>query len=515
MKPLVTMRRALSDDGLLGLALPGPSWLPWRVVLMAARGEPLAPEELEIFVALTGRNVSPTHPVEELCAIAGRRGGKSRALSTFAVYIGALCDHSEVLASGERGLVSLLAPTQRQSRIDLGYCDGIITQSPELRQLVVNRTTDTLSLSNGIDIEVRSANFRMLRGVTCVAVLADEVAFFSDESSESANPDTEILNAVRPSLATTNGPLLIASSPYRKLGTLWDIYRQNFGPEGDPGILVLKGTSRQFNPSLDQKVVDRAFARDPASARAEYGAEFRDDIESYVSREVIEACIEPGVRERAPSRNHRYHAFVDPAGGSGNDSMTLSVGHLEDDVVVLDALREQRPPFSPDATIADFARLLRTYGVKVVTGDRFGGEFPRELFRSYGIQYRLSELTKNGIYIEALPRLNSKTVRLLHNERLVSQLAGLERRHGRTGRDTIDHGPHGHDDVANATMGLCVMTSARQGEVFVGSYGEGGPIHWQHEKVEPKRLWRRRFLNEAGQETDKDGKLIDPPPKYA
>ena len=33
MKPLVTMREALVDPQLLGDALPGESWLPWRVLL--------------------------------------------------------------------------------------------------------------------------------------------------------------------------------------------------------------------------------------------------------------------------------------------------------------------------------------------------------------------------------------------------------------------------------------------------------------------------------------------------
>jgi hypothetical protein len=41
-----------------------------------------------------------------------------------------------------------------------------------------------------------------------------------------------------------------------------------------------------------------------------------------------------------------YLAFVDPSGGSG-DGMTLAIGHQEDDVAVLDAIRERRPPFSP------------------------------------------------------------------------------------------------------------------------------------------------------------------------
>jgi hypothetical protein len=70
--------------------------------------------------------------------------------------------------------------------------------------------------------------------------------------------------------------------------------------------------------------------RDPASAAAEYGAQFRSDVESFINREAVEACVSIGVREWPPVTGTWYQAFVDPSGGSGSDSMTLAVGHSED-----------------------------------------------------------------------------------------------------------------------------------------------------------------------------------------
>lgn len=498
MRPLVSLREALAHPGLLGSALSGASWAAWRIVLMAAMGEPLKADELPIFAALTGRTSSPTARVDEMAAVVGRRGGKSRGLSTAAVYIATLCDHSAVLASGERGIVLLIAPSQRQAHVSLDYCASIIADSPELRNLVTSVRADSISLSNGIDIEVRAANFRQLRGVTCVAVLADEVAFLADDGSGSANPDIEILNAVRPSLATTKGPLLIASSPYRKAGALWDIYRENYGPDGDPSILVVKGASRDFNPSLDQKVVDRAMARDPAAASAEFLATFRNDIESYVSAEVVDACVDHGVRERPPVRYHRYFSFVDVAGGSGQDSFTLAVAHREGGTVVVDAIREVRPPFSPSDTVRDYSRLLRTYGITHVSGDRYGGDWPKSEFQRYGIHYRLSDLNKSEIYIESLPRLNSRTIRLLDNERLVNQITGLERRHGRTGRDIVDHAPRSHDDIANAVFGASALVGKPSG-IFIGAIGPDGRVTETESRVK-RRFWRRRWIDEDGNE---------------
>jgi hypothetical protein len=241
MNPTISLRKALADPQLLGGALPGMSWAAWHVMLIACMGEALTDEERPIFTKLTGREREPLQRVEEFAGIIGRRGGKSKAMATLACYLSALCEHP--LVRGEAGVVLLIAPDQRQARIALDYATAAFEQSSILRQLIANRTADTLELTNRITIEVRAASFRRLRGPTYVAVIADEAAFwYSDEFS--ANADTEILNACRPGLATTGGPLLIASSPYARRGELWTTYRKHFGADGDPLILVAQGAVR-------------------------------------------------------------------------------------------------------------------------------------------------------------------------------------------------------------------------------------------------------------------------------
>jgi hypothetical protein len=76
------MREALSDVSLLGDVLPGPSWHPWRILLIAAMGEALDDDERVIFRKITGREREPLERCEELWGIVGRRGGKSRAIAT-------------------------------------------------------------------------------------------------------------------------------------------------------------------------------------------------------------------------------------------------------------------------------------------------------------------------------------------------------------------------------------------------------------------------------------------------
>ncbi len=130
---------------------------------------------------------------------------------------------------------------------------------------------------------------------------------------------------------------------------------------------------------------------------------------------------------------------------------------------MLDLVREVRPPFSPEQVVAEFADTLKQYGISTVTGDRWGGEFVREPFRNAGIVYELSSSPKSEIYQNLLPLLNSGKVELLDHPRLIAQLCGLERRTARSGRDSIDHAPNCHDDLANAAGGALLMASSGSG----------------------------------------------------
>jgi hypothetical protein len=456
MKSTVTIRKALSDPQLLGGALKGDSWRAWRVLLIAAMGEALTDDERVLFTKLTGREREPLQRVDEFAAIVGRRGGKSRAMAVLATYIAGLCEH-EALVPGERGVLLCVALDQRVAKIILDYAQALFEGSPLLRQLIANRTSDALELTNGISLEVRPASFRKLRGPTYVAVIVDEVAYLFTEANY-ANPDVEVVNAVAPGLATTGGPLILASSPYAKSGILWNVYRQHYGAKADAHALVAYGPSRTFNPTLPQRVVDRALEKDRARASAEYLCQFRADIEGFVALEVVEACV-GDYREQQASASTTYRAFVDPSGGS-EDSFTLAISHRDyrNDLVVIDAVREVRPPFSPEQVIGDFVALLKSYRIIRVTGDRYAGEFPRELFRKHGISYELSAQTKSELFRDFLPLLNSVRVTLPRNDRLVSQIVGLERRVSAGGRETITHADHGHDDLANAVAGAASLS---------------------------------------------------------
>ena len=254
------------------------------------------------------------------------------------------------------------------------------------------------------------------------------------------------------SLAKSIGGFTSPADVRRARDALWDVFKRHYGAGGDPLILVAHGATRTLNPSLPQ----RALEKDRARATAEYLAEFRTDVEGFVAVEIVEACT-GDYREMLPAANNFYRAFTDPSGGS-DDSFALAISHKSEDRIIIDAIREARPPFSPDAVVDDFAALLKSYRVSRVTGDRYAGEFPRELFRKHGIAYDLAKQTKSELFRDLLPLLNSGRIVLPRNDRLQGQIVGLERRTSAVGRDTISHPDRGHDDVANAVAGAAALS---------------------------------------------------------
>lgn len=429
-------------------------WNAWLAFLAALFALPMTPEQAEAYRKHTGRTDTPEQPFAEAWLVIGRRGGKSFMMALTAVFLATFRTYRQYLQPGERATVRVMAADVKQARVIFRYIEAILHGVPMLARMIEGESKTSFDLDNAVTIEVGTASSRSSRGYTYAAVLCDEIAFWPTD--DAAEPDYAVLEAIRPGMATIPGAVLLCgSSPYARRGALWDAHRRYHGKDGAP-VLVWQGSSQEMNPTLSKDVVATAYERDPASAAAEFGAQFRTDVESLLTREAIAANIEGGVFERPPEKRRTYRAFVDPSGGSA-DSMTLAIAHEEDDAPVLDAVREVKPPFSPEAVVREFCDLVKSYGVRRVTGDRYGGEWPREQFRKLGVEYDLAEKTRSELYLALVPAINSRRCRLLDLPRLELQLVGLERRTSRVGRDSIDHAPGAHDDVANAVAGAIYL----------------------------------------------------------
>jgi hypothetical protein len=443
---------ALSDRKLFGGALRDPgSWVNWRAFLCALFALPMSDAEAAVFRACTGRSTVPEVAFSEAWLVCGRRAGKSFTLALIAVFLACFRSWRPHLGPGERATIMVIATDRKQARTIFRYIRGLLSL-PLLEPLIERETSEIIDLNNAVSIEIAVASYRSTRGYTLAAVLCDELAFW--RTDDAAEADYAILDALRPGLGTLPGAMLLcASSPYAQSGALYDAFRRYHG-RNDAPVLVWKASTRTMNPTFPQGIIDAAMERDAASAAAEYLAEFRTDVQAFVAREAVEACVSRRVFERAPIAGAGYYGFIDPSGGS-SDAMTMAVAHVEKDTVILDCVRVRKPPFSPEAVVTEFANVLRSYRCSA-RGDRYAGEWPREAFRKQGIEYMPANKTKSEIYVSLLPIINSGRCDLLDNSQLVTELCGLERRTARGGRDSIDHRPGSHDDLCNSVAGAIV-----------------------------------------------------------
>lgn len=462
-------------DAMTVCGLTGESWSAWHVVAKVLDAEPLTAEEMPLFEQATGRSRPPSEPPAELFMIAGRRCGKTRFAGVCAVRA---ASRRYPLAPGERAVIALAASDREQARVVLEFATAPFRAVGELRGLVERRSSwealralvsrETrwgLDLRTGTSVEVRTAHYGRVRGRTFALAVADEAAFWQAE--DGSNPASEVFAAIRPGLATLHGQLLCITTPFSKSGYVWDTFARYYGVE-DPRVLVWRAASRTMNPLLDEAMIADALARDAVGARSEWLGAFREDVSAFITREAIARVVVRGRCDDLPPRlaeGGDYLAFADLASGAGQDSATLTVCHAEreeDDedapvVVVVDAIREHRPPFDPGVVVAEFSAVLRSYGIATVHGDRFGYGFVTEAFRARGVDYIPCERSKSELYRDLLPLLMAGRVELPDDPRLVEQLHNLERRAGAAGRDAIDHG-RGHDDRINAVAGAVVLT---------------------------------------------------------
>ncbi len=244
----MTILEAIADEKLLGRSFRKKlfrrdTWKNWKAFLCAVFALPFEDDEaLQTYRQCTGRIDPPSEPFHEAYLCVGRRAGKSFVTAAIASYIAGFRDHSQHLSPGEIGVCMVIAADKNQAKIILNYVRAFFRSSEILRQMVRADLAEGLELNTGVQIRVQAASFRSVRGFTLLCVLLDELAFFTDETS--ANPDTELIAALKPGMVSIPDALLIGlSSPYAKRGVLYREYKEHFGVRNS-ATLIWKAPSR-------------------------------------------------------------------------------------------------------------------------------------------------------------------------------------------------------------------------------------------------------------------------------
>jgi hypothetical protein len=522
-----TIIQAIEDGNLFRAYLAGTadgdlsSWAAWQAFLKTVYGLRLSSAEHEVVRACTGRDPDRLRQAAgkdgfaECLCLCGRRSGKSKVIALVAAFDAVLGGKDRKLSAGETGLVCVVSPTRNQSRIIFNYLRSIF-RSPVLENEVAEERKESFLLANGLEVAVATGTYSAVRGFSVVTAIVDEAAFIGFSEESRVKNDVELVRAIKPSLASTEGRLLVVTSPYAAQGYVFETWRRYFGQD-DAEILVWNGASLEMNPTLSPRIVERAVAEDPLAANVEYCTSpglFREDVEVFVSRATVEPLVVRGRMELPPLPGIVYAAFADVSGGRKDDA-ALAIGHKSGRVVILDYLGRWKSPHDPYRVCAEMVAQLRRYRCDRCIGDAFAAEWVRQAFASHGINYRRCTTStwkeasagqfsgigfshgvakpKSQLYLELLPRLTSGEVELLDHPVLVSQLCSLQRRTRSGSRDSVDHPPGAHDDCANVVAGVADAVVQRRVVVGVNleTSGQGGNRPSAVER-ELERLSRQR-----------------------
>lgn len=448
-------------------------WTAWRAFLAASFGLPLSAKELKIFQEATGRTAAPKEKAREVWMICGRRARKSAVASILGVYAAAYQDHSSYLAPGERAQIPIIAQNKSEAQQIRNYIEAILTSSPELAHLIEGLPkAEEIRLKTRCDFAIRVASLSAVSSKTVPLFIGDEMAFW--HTDDAANPDREIIAHVKPAqLLVPNKIKMIVglSSPYARRGILYEKYEQHWGKDGD--VLVWKAPTLMMHDSPEVRAeVSKAYLDDEVSAKAEYGAEFRDDVTAFMTSAMIDAVTEDYF-DHLPVKGRHYVAFVDPSGGS-SDSFALALAHFDpEEGAILDRIEEWPSPFDPSEVVEEIQKILKEFDCTRVNGDNYAGRTFAGLFRRLGVTYHVSEMKRSDIYRNFLPLVNGKLCQLPLHTTLKRQLLSLDRRSLASGKEIIDHPKDAHDDVANAVAGALVLADRYRKEPKVPTVGPG------------------------------------------
>ena len=495
----ITIIDAIRDPQLIGDEISEAQEMCLRVLY----GLPLEPEQVDLFNELAGRPPGTSYEPQdyrEAAFIIGRRGGKSDKLAAnTAIYEGCFRDHSPYLSPGETGVVLCLSQTLR-TKIVFNYIQAKLQRSPILSGMIAKETAEEIHLTSGIIIACYPCSFKAIRGLTVVCSINDEVAFWSVEG---ANPDREVMTAIRPAMVTIpHAKLIKISSPYTKAGEIWEDYRRR--DERDD-ILVIQAPTVLMNPSAAE-YVEQERTRDPENALREYDALFAEGLETFLPSEAVDACVRKGEAEDLP-RLARYRYFCATDAAFIRDRFTFSIAHAEEGKkAVIDVLcgwerTLEKGPVDLEEVAAEIAKLAKEYRVPYVLGDQYAAEPLRQALKRNGVQFRETyKVMRDGrsvgrgfkgtervqAYLTLKQAIVKELVSLPDHRQLTKELKALELHRTGGGTVRIGHPKHGgHTDDFADVVALATYQALHRPHEWPGA-----------EEAARKEEERRAFMEE-------------------
>lgn len=438
--------------------------VPQRAQIKAIYGIPLTDEELYAFSLYCDTELKPDG-YKEVFSICGARSGKSETVAGIAIYECLYGGHERYLHTGETGVFAVVAANTDQGQVIGNYAKGKIEQSPELRSALAKEPTlRDVEFKNRTAIKIRACTRVSSRSLSIIGAGLDEIAHWRYEA-DSATQDVEIYRSiVRGMPQFPDSKRFAISNPFIKEGLLYSRWVER---ASDPTVLVWRAPTWVMNSSLPRNESDiaDAYDKDPEFAAREYGAEFVDAINTYLSPEAIRDCVVKDRKELEPSGEFLYKAAMDAA--FRGDKFVFGIAHCNcEGMSVIDVLRSWQGsrlyPVQVREVAEEIKQLQAEYPFLEIWADQFAIEPLKQSFSEHGLRIEEKTFTpkfKGIIYSKLKAKSNSKRLELLDHPESLSELRGVEIRLTSGGGIQLGHAKRGgHDDYADVIAMLSEAT---------------------------------------------------------
>lgn len=312
------------------------------------------------------REVIPGDERREMILAVGRRSGKTFLAACIAAYEtyklikkGSPHKYYEISESNPIQIISV-ATDKDQAGLLYNDVSGHFKKCTFFDQYTANNTQSFARFQTPGDIEdscryeedpraakvslkvtFRSCIAKGLRGAGNMVIILDELAHFTNNSSQSSAE--EVYKAISPSKSAfapkdewgmPTGPvesrIISISSPMGRSGYFYELFQFALaGGEGAKNMLAIRAPSWEVNLGIEGDELRKEFAKDANSFWTEYGAEFTDRTRGWFEDEsYLLACVDPNRRPAVRAAPRKPH-FMGIDFGLTNDATAVAIGHIE------------------------------------------------------------------------------------------------------------------------------------------------------------------------------------------
>ena len=384
-----------------------------------------------------------------------RQAGKTTTIAVRAIWYA---------ATHPRTLTLIVSPSLRQSMIMMDRIQGFIMAAPEemRRRLIMKMQRTVIWFRNGSQIVALPNSPNLLRGYAVNQCIADEAAFFR-------NDELVFYNVLYPMLATTDGTLIVSSTPWGRDSVF---YRMNNDPEFSKHIVTWREAVEAG--LIKQEFIDEMRRFLPAERfQREFEAQFVEDADSYFPQDLITRCIDAELEyfgfEDQPSGE--FHVGCD-LGRKVDHSVVAVIERADDDLRLIHIFRF--PLETPYASVIGYIKALcgRYRHVRSVYVDQTGvGAYIVEDMERSGIPnvkgVTLTAQMKQEILGVMKQNMQSERLRIPYDPDLIAEINIEKFELTKDGQIKFSHPENTHDDRLWAVALAVYAASQSPGKIEI------------------------------------------------